>query len=425
MLDTPLLANSLTPLFLAGALVALLLLLLLRIRNQSRREFLRARQRQADAEGRFSLAFQNGNDPMTISLKDGTILDVNQVFCEVSGYRPDELVGYSSLALGLWVHPEEQRTRMLNLLKENGRVRNMEAEFRNKAGDIVPTLLSVSLLTLEGRECLLSTIHDLSSIRAMERKNRKLEQELDQIRNLEAMGTLLGGLAHQFNNLLTSIIGYGELALDDIDADSPAARDLERILNKAGEARGLVEQILCFGNHRPQSKEPVRLRPFLEDLADKVRLLAPPGLRIEARLSDQDVRIAADPVSIGQALLNICRNGIEAMEGDGMLIIGMQYPTGNGPGFAEVDQDLPAGDYVHLYFKDTGQGMAKDAMDRIFTPFYTTKQHGVGTGMGLSVAHGIIRAHDGLVRVHSRRGYGSTFHLFFPVIEGGGHGTDS
>ena len=131
--------------------------------------------------------------------------------------------------------------------------------------------------------------------------------------------------------------------------------------------------------------------------------------------------VVADPVNLQLALLNICRNAIDSMPEGGVLIIGLQYPPGAGERFADVDADLPAGEFAHIFIKDKGQGMDHLTLERIFNPFFSTKQPGQGTGMGLSVAYGIIQAHGGIIRVNSRQGYGSTFHLFFPVVGGGGN----
>ncbi len=378
-----------------------------------------AEERGKDAERRFTLAFQHNTVPMCISDWDGTIRDVNRIFCEISGYSPEELVGKNSLALGLWCRPEEQRAQMVALLRQQGRVKDLEVEFRNKAGVVVPTQLSVSLLDIDGVGCLLSTIHDLTATRKMEEDRRQFERYRAQARNLEAMGALVGGIAHRFNNILTGIIGYSELALDDVGADSQTAGDLERILEKAAEAKHLVRQILAFSGEQELAKRHLDFSRFVDGVVRELQSTAPHGLTVEARLFGEIPRVDADPVHLHLAILNICRNAIESMPEGGVLIVGLQYPAGAGERFADVDADLPAGEYAHLYIKDKGPGMDRLTLEWIFNPFFTTKQPGQGVGMGLSVAHGIIHAHGGIVRVNSREGYGSTFHLFFPVIGGG------
>jgi PAS domain S-box-containing protein len=399
--------------------LAIVVVVLYRSRRQALAVCRRAEERIVDAENRFTLAFQHNTIPMCISEWEGTIRDVNQVFCEISGYSPEELVGKNSLALGLWCRPEEQRTRMVALLRQYGRVRDLEVELRNKAGVVVPTQLSVSLLTINGASCLLSTIHDLTATKKMADDRRKFEQHMAQTKNLEAMGALVGGLAHQFNNILTGIIGYSELALDDVGADSQTAGDLERILEKAAEAKQLVQQILAFSGEQALAKQHLDFSRFVDGIVRELRNVASQGLKVEARFFGEIPWVHADPIHLHLAILNICRNAIESMPEGGVLIVGLQCPAGAGERFADVDADLPAGEYAHLYIKDKGQGMDHLTLERIFNPFFTTKQPGQGTGMGLSVAHGIIHAHGGIMRVNSREGYGSTFHLFFPVSGGG------
>ena len=414
--------SSATLVMIGGYLgLAVALVALFRLRRRAKAVFRLDEQRCADAEQRFSLAFQYNTVPMCISDWNGTILDVNRVFCELSGYAPDDLLGKRSIDVGVWHRPEEQRALMVDLLRQHGRVRNLEVEFRNKAGVVVPALLSVTLLTIDGQDRLLSSMHDLSAIRAMEEKNRKLELHMAQTKNLEAMAGLVGGLAHRFNNMLAAITGYAELALDDVSADSQTAVDLEHILAKAAEARQLVEQILSFSGNQPRQRQRIDLFGFVDDIVGELRASVAEGVSIETRLSGGTVGLHGDPAALRLAVLNICRNAVEAMPLGGVLVVGVQYPPGIGERFADVDADLPAGKYAHVFIKDPGRGMDQPTLERIFNPLFTTKEQGQGTGMGLSVAYGIVQAHDGVLRVNSRQGYGSTFHLFLPVIDGADH----
>jgi PAS domain S-box-containing protein len=421
MLDAPSAFNFHVILFLAVLGIGALAAVLFRLRHQARKACLQAKQRQADAENRFALAFHRNADPLCICQWDGRILEVNRMFGELFGYRPEELIGRNMLTLNLW-QTSDERTRVLALLGQRAQVNNEEVTFRNRSGAVVPTLLSMSTITFDGQTCLLTSLRDLSVLKTMEKANRKLEHHLSQARNLEAMATLVGGIAHRFNNMLTSIIGHSELALDDIDAGSAVARDLERILVKATEARQLVEQLLAFSQGRVQDKQRIDLFSLMENLADTVRNECPEHLRVATRFAGEAAWILADPASLQLALRNISRNAMQAMPGGGTVILGMQYPCGTGERFADTDVGLPAGDYAHVFIKDQGEGMDPSTLDRIFNPFFTTKQLGQGTGMGLAMVHGIVQDHQGIIRVNSRKGYGSTFHLFFPVVDGATNG---
>jgi signal transduction histidine kinase len=156
-------------------------------------------------------------------------------------------------------------------------------------------------------------------------------------------------------------------------------------------------------------------------LRQQLQVLAGDRFRVESRVTGKSALILADGASLQLALLNICRNALEAMPQGGVVVLGIRSPAGTGPSFAGVETGLPAGEFVHFYVKDSGRGIASGDLERIFHPFYSTKPSGQGTGMGLSVAHGIIRDHGGLIRVNSRKGSGTTIHLFLPLLSGDPH----
>lgn len=402
-----------------GASALALLALIWRLYRQGQRLALREQQLR-EAQTLFSQIFDNNVDPMAISRPDGTLVAVNQVFCELSGYREHELLGRRALDLGLW-HKSSDREAMLEILRQQGRIKNREVEFRRKNGEVVPSLLSMSQISYQGSPCLISNIRDLSAIKAMEAQHRHWERQILSARNLEAMGSLVSGIARQFNNMLAAIIGYSELALDDVDADSQTANDLERILTKAQAARQLVEQLLVFGQGRCYSKKPVDLFVLVAALRYQLQAMGGERFRVECRTIGKSAVVLADGTNLQLALLNICRNALEAMPQGGVVVLGICSPSGTGPSFAGVDTGLPAGDYAHLFVKDSGLGIAADDLERIFHPFFSTKPAGQGNGMGLSVAHGIIRDHGGHLRVNSRKGSGTTIHLFLPLLSGDEH----
>lgn len=368
----------------------------------------------------FTQAFAQNVDPMCISRPDGTLVAVNPVFVELSGYGEEELLGASTLSLPLW-HRREDRAAMFALLEQQGHVKNREVEFRRKSGEVVPSLLSVSRIVYGGEPCLLSHIRDLSALRALEARQRQLERQLLSARSLEAMGTLVAGIARRFNNRLAAIIGYAELALDDVEAHAQTANDLERILDQSRAAQLLVDQLLAFGQGRQYLQEEVDLVGLLETLRRELLGLAGDHYRVESRSEGRAALVMADVASLQLALLNICRNALESMPQGGVVVLGLQSPSGSGDSFGDIDAGLPAGEFVHLFIKDQGCGIDPGSLDRIFHPFFSTKLPGQGSGMGLSVTHGIIRDHGGLIRVNSRKGLGTTVHLFLPLLSGGHH----
>ncbi len=378
-------------------------------------------QRQLqESRALFTQAFTLNVDPMCISRPDGTLMAVNPVFVELSGYGAEELLGASTLSLHLW-HRLEDRSAMFALLEQEGIIKNKEVEFRRKSGEVVPSLLSVSRIGYGGESCLLSHIRDLSALKTLEARQRQLERQLLSARNLEAMGTLVAGIARRFNNRLAAIIGYAELALDDVEADAQTANDLERILDQSRAAQQLIDQLLAFGQGRQHVKEEVDLVGLLEALRGELLGLAGNYYRVESRSEGQSALVMADVASLHLALLNICRNALESMPQGGTVVLGLQSPSGSGASFGDIDAGLPAGEFVHLFIKDQGCGIDPGNLDRIFHPFFSTKPSGQGAGMGLSATHGIIRDHGGLIRVNSRKGFGTTVHLFLPLLSGGQH----
>ncbi len=368
----------------------------------------------------FTQAFTQNADPMCISRLDGTLVAVNPVFIELSGYTEEELLGATTLSLHLWQRVED-RAALFELLEQQDALSSHPMEFRRKSGAVMPSLLSVSRIVYGDKPCLLSHIRDLTPLKALEARQRQLERQLLSARNLEAMGTLVAGIARRFNNRLAAIIGYAELALDDIDAQGQTANDLERILGQSRTAQQLVDQLLAFGQGRQYRKEPIDLLTVLDGLRSELLMLAGDSYQVESRSEGRAALVLADVASLHLALLNICRNALEAMPLGGKVVLGLQSPSGSGASFGDIDAGLPAGEFVHFFVKDQGCGIDPVNLDRIFHPFFSTKPSVQGTGMGLSVTHGIIRDHGGHIRVNSCKGLGTTVHLFLPLISGEQH----
>lgn len=368
----------------------------------------------------FTQAFEQNADPMCISRLDGTLVAVNPVFVERSGYAKEELLGATTVSLHLW-HRAEDRAALFELLEEQGRLSSRPVEFRCKSGTVIPSLLSVSRIAYGAEPCLLSHIRDLTPLKALEARQRELERQLLSARNLEAMGTLVAGIARRFNNRLAAIIGYAELALDDVDAQGQTANDLDRILDQSHAAQQLLDQLLAFGQGRQYRKEPVDLLELLAALHEELLMMAGDSCQVERRSEGQAALVLADIASLHLALLNICRNALEAMPQGGKVVLGLQSPSGSGASCSDIGAGLPAGEFVHLFVKDHGGGIDPANLDRIFHPFFSTKPSAQGTGMGLSVTHGIIRDHGGHIRVDSCKGLGTTVHLFLPLISGEQH----
>jgi CheY-like chemotaxis protein len=231
---------------------------------------------------------------------------------------------------------------------------------------------------------------------------------------MEALGTMSGGIAHDFNNILAAIIGFTELVTGHVDHGSRDAHALERVMEAAIRGRELVRQMLTFSRKTEHEKKPVRLSGIVRESVRLLRAAVPSSIAIKVDVTSESGFILADPVQIQQVLMNLCTNAAHAMrEKGGTLDIKLDdfsvSPSGNGFGIAP-------GPYMRLLVRDTGVGMSPDIMARVFDPFFTTKGLGEGTGLGLSVVHGIVKQHDGHITVTSEPGKGSTFTVYIPQI---------
>jgi PAS domain S-box-containing protein len=259
-------------------------------------------------------------------------------------------------------------------------------------------------------------IQDITSQHDSEEARRQLEIQLFQAQKMETLGTLAGGIAHDFNNLLTGIIGYHELAADSVPEDHPARACLTEARNASLRARELVEQILTFGRRSSGSDHgPIDLTVVIEEARRFLRATIPVTVHIETDISPDCGRVLADATQIHQVLLNLGSNGAHAMRLHGGTLRIVLEPVTLSSEQGTALGGLAAGLYVHLAVSDSGHGMDEATQRRIFDPFFTTKNTREGTGLGLAVVHGIIRAHRGTIKVKSQVGVGSTFNIYLPT----------
>ncbi len=246
-------------------------------------------------------------------------------------------------------------------------------------------------------------------------EKRQLENQLRQSQKMEAIGTLAGGIAHDFNNVLSIILGNAELALADMPGDSPAHLNIERILTASLRAREMIQRLLSFSRKEESGRKPLRLNSVITESLKLMRASLPTNISIERDICTTECITIADATQIHQIMLNLCTNAAHAMEPDGgVLTIRLDPVTLDS---AAADSDLSSGRYARLVVADTGHGIEKDIIDRIFDPYFTTKETGKGTGMGLSVVHGIIKGYGGAIRAFTVPGRFTEFHLYLPRVD--------
>jgi len=254
---------------------------------------------------------------------------------------------------------------------------------------------------------------------AAEAENRRIESQLNHEQRLQSIGTLAGGIAHEFNNVLLPMILYLELALEDLPDANTARDNLERVLKLANRARGLSQKILTFGRQSGDAaKIAVDIGPVVEEAMSMVRALIPASVEIRLSIAENTGTLFCDATEIQQLVVNLCSNAFHALTtAGGRIAVDVSKVTVTKD-FAERHSRLRPGKYVRLQVADTGKGMEQAIMDRIFEPFFTTREVGSGTGLGLSVVHGIVVKHEGEIVVSSAPNRGTTIDVYFPLVGG-------
>ncbi len=262
----------------------------------------------------------------------------------------------------------------------------------------------------------IATVSDMAKMAAIAIERKQADEALRQTQKLESLGTLAGGVAHDFNNVLGAILGNVALAREAGDPGSPQTQALDQIQRSALRARLLVQQILAFSRHQAPQAVRQPLGPLVGDALDLLRATLPAGVQLQARLDPTLPEVEADGTQVHQVLMNLCTNAWHAMDGAvGHIEVGAATETAD----AALRAGLPPTPCAHLWVRDNGSGMDEATRARIFEPFFTTKPVGSGTGLGLAVVHGIVAEHHGAITVDTAPGKGSTFHIWLPAARPG------
>ena len=259
--------------------------------------------------------------------------------------------------------------------------------------------------------------YDITESKQAAEEKRKLESQLQQSQKMEAIGTLAGGIAHDFNNILAVILGNAELAADDIPPGNPAGKSLKAIHQASIRAKDMVRQLLAFSRKSDEETKLLNMTPIIKESMEMLRSAVPTSVEFKQHISDDPCNILGDAAQINQIMMNLVTNASHAMSEEGGLLdvtLGKIILQEEKICF---DWVLTPGPYVRLKVRDTGDGIEPEIMTRIFEPYFTTKEVGKGTGMGLSVVHGIVKRHGGGIRVESELGEGTVFEIYFPTLE--------
>ncbi len=485
-----------------------------------------------DSEELFRNLFQLAPDSMAISrTEDGKYVNVNRKFTELTGFTSEEILGRTSLDLGLWINPEDFRY-LYDQIERIGNLDNFEALFRLKDGRIKTGLLSATVLELNKIPHLLGVVRDIDDIKKSQAERARLATAVDQAaervvvtdpdgrivyvnpafekstgysrnevigqypslissgqhdksffenmwrtissgnvwrsriinkrkdghllleqsnitpvkdstgaiinyvqiasditaeenlrdqlshsQKMEAIGTLASGIAHDFNNVIQAIMGYTELVMDDMPVESRAYSNLEKVIGAAQRSGEMVRQILTFSRRSKSEASVIDIAPLVKEGLKFLRAAIPANIELKDNIRTNIGKILGDPTQIHQVLMNLCVNAAQAMElKKGVVLIELEQIDLDDD-FTSCHPPLVPGKHLRLTVSDTGCGIPADILDKIFDPYFTTKDLHGGTGLGLSVVHGIVSSCNGAITVDSESGKGSTFSVYFPIVE--------
>ncbi|CAN5290906.1 hypothetical protein BH11PSE9_BH11PSE9_31590 [soil metagenome] len=373
------------------------------------------------SERRFRSVFNQQFQFMTILSPEGRVLEVSEQLPLQPGAVPrEEVLGKLFWDTVWWDNIPEMRTEWPGRLKaaalQDGPLLS-EDHFTSSTGQPRIALAAVTAVKdAAGQvDCFIVQATDVTEIKQAEATRQRLESQLRETHKMEAIGTLAGGIAHDFNNILGAILGNVALAQDEVDAAHPAQARLEQIRKAGSRARSLVRRILAFSRRQANDLVVQPLQPVIEETMALLRTTLPARVSLELEMSRQSMWVHADGTQIQQVLMNLCTNGWHALQGAaGRVEVGLT--RADLPASPEQQAAAwPAGPCAHLWVRDTGCGMDEATRARIFEPFFTNKSVAEGTGLGLSVAHGIVAEHGGAITVESAPGRGSTFHVYLPL----------
>jgi PAS domain S-box-containing protein len=358
--------------------------------------------------------------PLAVVVSDafGMVRVWNPAAVRLFGWREEEAVGHPNPLLSAEGNPELCVT--CNLVLHGEKFSNMEIRGRRCDGSEVILVFSGAPLTDAGGNvvAMMAIVGDISDAKRAEMALRKSEEQLLQSQKMEAVGKLAGGVAHDFNNLLSVITGYTELLLFKLDGNDPARRELEEI-HRAGEhAAALTGQLLAFSRRQVLQPKLLQLPGVVENIGKMIRRLIGEDIEFITEASPDPWTVRADPSQVDQILMNLVVNARDAMPRGGKLVISTANLALESP-FVERELTIPPGRYATLKVVDNGCGMDEAILSRIFEPFYTTKEKGKGTGLGLATVYGIVKQSDGYIRVQSAPGVGTSITVYLPETVGG------
>ncbi len=366
------------------------------------------------AERQFSNFFDLSPDLMCIADLQGVLQRVNPAFCAALGFDQKELISRSFTD---WVDPQDRAKTLAAAarLAKGKSLANFTNRYRTKQGGY--RWLAWSSRPDPERGVVYSVARDITEEIKAQQERKILEEQLLQAQKMQAIGTLAGGIAHDFNNILSIVLGNAELAADFVQEGTPLRKHFDEIQTACLRAKEMVRQLLSFSRKSNHIRQPIELAPVVMEAVSLIRSSIPAGIEIRSRIAGEPCTILGNATEIHQVLLNLCVNAAQSLEAKQGVIEVVLSPVRLDRKGSERFLGLMPGSYVQLEVRDTGGGIPAHLLDRIFEPYFTTKAVGEGTGLGLSVVHGIVKSHQGAVKVESAPGKGTSVTILLPCCE--------
>jgi PAS domain S-box-containing protein len=344
------------------------------------------------------------------SKSDGKICEINRTFLQDFGYAPAEIIGNIASEIGFW-EDGATRGRFWNLAHQQNGMSGFSAQLRTKSGEVREALLFSNLIKFKESECLLTVIMDVT-------EQKRLESNLQQSQKMDLLGQLAGGVAHDFNNMLSVIIGSAQLLTLHVKENDKARKYLSAIQEAATRSADMTHQLLTFSRKGQVNNSLVKIHDIIKMVISLLERTIDKKITLETRLTAINCTVSGDPTLLQNALLNLGVNARDAMPGGGNIT----FTTDNiclDHNFCTAHHlQIPPGQYLEISVADNGTGIPPQTIERIFEPFFTTKESGKGTGLGLAVVFGTIKDNKGAIIVQSTPGVGTVFKLYLPLAEG-------
>lgn len=368
-----------------------------------------------EAEEKYRNIFENAVVGMFQTTPEGRYLSANPVFAEIFGYKSaEDLINFiTDIGKQIYVNPED-REEFIKLLIEQGEIKNFSAKFYKKNMEVIWGVIDAKVFKDSNGNILYfqGSLVDITEKKKLEESRKQLESQLRQAQKLEAIGTLAGGIAHDFNNILMAILGYTEMSLIETTTESKSKQYLEQVRKASYRAKELVDQILTFSRKQEGERKALEISLIIKEAIKLLRASLPTTIEIIEKINSKG-NVIGDPTQMHQILMNLCTNAFHAMPNGGTLELTLEDVE-----ISSMDiLDLPLGPYAMLQIKDSGEGIDPSIKDRIFEPYFTTKEVGKGSGLGLAVVTGIVKSHGGAITLDSEPGHGSIFTVYIPKTE--------